>query len=298
MAKKYQNSLLGKPVIKDKSLIRHEEIKKKIVVLPELEGLIPPLKEEEFAQLEQNILKEGCREALLVWQRNGQDYVLIDGHNRYKICSAHGLDFRVNLLQFTDMEEARHYMVENQLGRRNLTPEQASYLRGVRYQQEKQGRGQYDRTQMAQNGPNDALPTSERLADAYGVSRNTIKRDAAFASGLDKIGLANPELKRQILSGQLKVKKGDIQLLARSDKLGEIKTGDDLQKALKAPATTSKGSSEKKVQASASDRLKNVEKNLKMLKKVLQTEGPDADGICQNLITELKGLQKLLKGRK
>ena len=146
--KKYQINLVEKKIIKDQGLLQFEEIKKQILILPELEELIPPLLTDELQQLEQNIIREGCREALLVWQTTEETiypekkdtntvYVLIDGHNRYSICTKHGIDFKIHLVDFKNLYDARQYMVDNQLGRRNLTPEQVSYLRGMKYLTEK-----------------------------------------------------------------------------------------------------------------------------------------------------------------
>jgi ParB-like chromosome segregation protein Spo0J len=64
-------------------------------------------------------------------------YVLVDGHNRYNICSELGINFNVQLVPFDSIKEAKEYMIDLQLGRRNLNPQQASYLRGLRYQTEK-----------------------------------------------------------------------------------------------------------------------------------------------------------------
>lgn len=83
---------------------------------PELKALIPPLSKEEFEQLEKNILEEGCRDALIHWGG-----VILDGHNRFKICSDHGLAYETKELEFKDKAEARIWMRNNQMGRRNLT---------------------------------------------------------------------------------------------------------------------------------------------------------------------------------
>lgn len=82
----------------------------------ELQSLIPPLSEDEFEQLEKNILEDGCRDALIHW--NG---VILDGHNRFKICNEHGLPYETKGLDFNDKAEARIWMRNNQMGRRNLT---------------------------------------------------------------------------------------------------------------------------------------------------------------------------------
>ena len=48
---------------------------------PEFQSQIPPLTDDEFKQLEENILKEGkLLSPLIVWNNT-----LVDGHNRYAI---------------------------------------------------------------------------------------------------------------------------------------------------------------------------------------------------------------------
>ena len=60
----------------------------------EFAALIPPLTDEEYRGLEASILEEGCRDALVCWGD-----VLVDGHNRYKICTAHGVPYDVHRSQ-------------------------------------------------------------------------------------------------------------------------------------------------------------------------------------------------------
>lgn len=82
----------------------------------EFKNLIPKLTNEEFRQLEENILKEGCREPLIIWNET-----LIDGHNRYEICSKHNIDFKTITKDFKNREEAKMWIIKNQFGRRNLS---------------------------------------------------------------------------------------------------------------------------------------------------------------------------------
>jgi len=66
----------------------------------------------------------------------------------------------------------------NQLGRRNLTPDQMSLLRGRRYNRAKGKQGGDHRSKYQ----NDTLiDTAARLAKEHGVSAPTIKRDGQFA---------------------------------------------------------------------------------------------------------------------
>jgi ParB family chromosome partitioning protein len=86
-----------------------------MIIDPEFKALIPPLAAEELAQLEANILRDGCRDPLVVWSGT-----LIDGHNRHAICTKHGLPFDEIEMEFTDRDAVEIWIIENQTGRRNL----------------------------------------------------------------------------------------------------------------------------------------------------------------------------------
>lgn len=182
-----------------------------IAILKELREYIIPLTDEELFQLERNILNEGCREPLIVWRRRPNDFVLIDGHNRYKICEKHNISFKVKELSFRDLDEVKIWMVENQMGRRNLTADQMSYYRGLKYLSLKKKKGGYENVKS--KGQIDTS-TSQILASQFNVSESTVKRDAKFAQGLEIVGRSNPRLKMKILTGEAKVKKGDVQCLS------------------------------------------------------------------------------------
>jgi 16S rRNA G966 N2-methylase RsmD len=87
-----------------------------ITIDPEFKALIPPLAPEELAQLEVNIIADGCRDPLVTWQG-----ALIDGHNRYEICTRHGLPFETVEVDFADRTAAMLWMIDNQKGRRNVS---------------------------------------------------------------------------------------------------------------------------------------------------------------------------------
>ncbi|MGH2414456.1 MAG: hypothetical protein ACRDEA_12385, partial [Microcystaceae cyanobacterium] len=105
-----------------------------IQIDPEFKSLIPPLSPQEKKQLEDNLLAYGCRDSLVVWKDHN---LLLDGHNRYEICQAQGIEFNTVEIELPEREAAISWIIDNQLGRRNLTPEAASYLRGKRYRLQK-----------------------------------------------------------------------------------------------------------------------------------------------------------------
>ena len=176
----------------------------------EFKKLIPALTNEEFKQLEDNCLKEGIREKILTW--NG---IIIDGHNRYEIATRWNLDYQTQSKHFKDEYEVVEWMVNNQLGRRNITKEQKDYLIGKRYENEKQRQGtnnQYVKSEKGQNVP--FQTTAEKIAQEIGISDKQVKRNEEFAKGVDKLG---EELKQQVLQGKADVNKADIQLIAKAE---------------------------------------------------------------------------------
>lgn len=177
-----------------------------IQVDSDFRSLIPPLTTGERAQLEANLLADGCREPLVVW-RHGDVQILVDGHNRFEICSRLGLDFKVIEKEFTDREAASDWIDANQLGRRNLTLDAFKLLLGRRYNRAKKaandgGKGT-PKTTVDQIDPrfDDEAPnrsTAAKLAQEHAVSEATVKRAGKFAEEVEK----TPELKSAIEQGR------------------------------------------------------------------------------------------------
>ena len=101
---------------------------------PEFQNQIPPLTDDEYKQLEENILKEGkLLSPLIVWNNT-----LVDGHNRYAILQKHPeICFSTMPLRFESREEVLAWICKNQLGRRNLSPERKKFLLGKEYESTK-----------------------------------------------------------------------------------------------------------------------------------------------------------------
>lgn len=180
---------------------------------PEFESKIPPLTDDEYKQLEENIVSEGVvLMPLIVW--NG---TIVDGHNRYKIAQAHpGIIFDALEKDFDNRYEALAWICKNQLGRRNLTPEQKDYLIGHRYKAEKQVRGG-KREATVQNEPlQDDHITRKKIAEESGISASSVMRDEWYADGVDAAEQESPGAKEKLLTGKVKAKKQDVAAIARA----------------------------------------------------------------------------------
>jgi hypothetical protein len=181
----------------------------RIIIDPELKALIPPLSQEEFEQLEDNIIRWGCLDPLKVWPvPDSDDVILLDGHNRFAICSDHNVSYVTESISLIDRAAAIDWMIANQLGRRNLSAKQVSYLRGRQQRQKKQKvanpdgiGGKSGKIVKPQNEVQQSLTTSDKIAKQHGVSKATIERDADYAKAVDAIVAATaPEVQQQLLS--------------------------------------------------------------------------------------------------
>ncbi len=94
-----------------------------ITINGELKAYIDPLTADEHAALEQSLLADGCRDALVLWND-----LRIDGRNRYCICKKHNITFNVVQNEsFKSIDDVHLWMIDNHLGRRSVS----DFQRGV-----------------------------------------------------------------------------------------------------------------------------------------------------------------------
>ena len=185
---------------------------------PEFQSQIPPLTDDEFKQLEENILKEGkLISPLIVWGNT-----LVDGHNRYEIVQEHPeISFSTMPLPFESREEVLAWICKNQLGRRNLTPEQKKYLIGKQYEAEKCANGGDRKSPAAKSGYGKrnligAPKTCYKVAAESGVGRTYVIEAEHYAKGLDAAEEAVPGTRQKVLSGEVKPTASEIASVARA----------------------------------------------------------------------------------
>ena len=189
---------------------------------PEFQNQIPPLTDDEYKQLEENILKEGkLLSPLIVWGNT-----LVDGHNRYAILQKHPeIYFSTMPLRFENREEAIAWICRNQLGRRNLSPEQKRYLLGKQYEAEKKAakifRGNQYTLAKKSGGTHDdnhhsGKKTCDRIAEENGVSRASVLRASHYTRGIDIADNLSPGIKQKVFSGEVKFTNEEMSKLVLS----------------------------------------------------------------------------------
>ena len=186
---------------------------------PEFESRIPPLTDDEFKQLEENILADGVIiNPIIVW-----DGVIVDGHNRFRIVEKHPhITFTTCEREFNDRHDALAWICKNQLGRRNLTFQQKKYLIGKQFEAEKHRQGtnnQYvqAKSEKCQLGTfQNSVDTAERIAKENGIGRRSVFRAEEFAKAVDIADEIEPGIRSEILAGKIKTTEKEVQALTKA----------------------------------------------------------------------------------
>jgi N6-adenosine-specific RNA methylase IME4 len=243
-----------------------------MIIDSEFKALIPPLAPEELAQLEANILADGCRDPLVVWQPfepkghckecdretewspgDGNtecnecgygvapwpDTILIDGHNRFAICSKHGIEFETVQMEFADRSHAKEWIIRNQFGRRNLLP----YIRtklaleleetiAARAKGNQSAGGGDQKSGLQKSAePIQPIDTRAELAAIAGVSHDTVAKVKKIEAK------AAPEVKAKLASGEISINQAHLQI-TRAEKEERREERREENRAKVAEATT------------------------------------------------------------
>ena len=188
-----------------------------MIIDNEFKGLIPPLTDEEYKGLEESILKDGCRDALVLWGE-----ILVDGHNRYEICTRHNIPFKTVQKEFTSRDDVKLWMIGNQLARRNINKYARTTLESV--SDEIQSRRNAVREKEHERKPTfvksqkSNLPTfdtTKDIAKKANVGEQTASRvltinkkiDKAIAENKQIAGQEPEQLKKKLMDGDVSINK-------------------------------------------------------------------------------------------
>lgn len=194
---------------------------KELKIDPELRDLLPPLADDEYKQLEKNIVDNGFDKNFPIMEWHG---FIVDGHNRYSICQKHNIDYTIGTLAYETKEEVMRWMLDIQLGRRNLTPIQRISVaekhralfeaqakenlklatggdrRSEDYKKKNQGTPEMVEVEKRKNRTENE--TNSKLAAIAGVKRETYRMGAKILNS------DNDELKQRVLSGKTSITAG------------------------------------------------------------------------------------------
>jgi len=219
--------------------VNFESKTNELTVDPDFECLTFKLRPEELRGLEDDILANGCRDALCVWPTQGKR-ILLDGHNRYRICQERGIKFQVVEVPLECREDAKLWILTNQLHRRNLNDDQRALI-AVKVLELRA-----------------AISTSEKLARARKIKAGSMEAKlASIERGRQRLAVAKetglperklrlaqevkrdaPELVEKFHSDHLRLvdakRLASLSLGARQYAVGLIEKGSDVRAAVRA----------------------------------------------------------------
>lgn len=192
-----------------------------VTIDPAIKALIPPPTEDERQLLEQSLARDGCLDPLVVWEETG---TLLDGHTRYAICTRLGIPYRTTALPFATLADAKLWVIQHQLGRRNLsTIDRIALARQWEpLIRTKAAANQGTRTDLPQNSAGGFVPveTRKEAAALAGVSH------ATYAQGTVTLEIGVPELVQAVREGAASIHAAAaVATLPAEEQLEAVRTG-------------------------------------------------------------------------
>lgn len=188
--------------------IRYNSKERMPTVLSEMAELLPPLSGEQLAALEADLLENGCYAPVIV----NEDMVIVDGHNRQKLCQQHGIPYEMAVFSFVDLLEAKQWALDTQKGRRNLDKWELGKIAlklkpdiEARAKANMSAGGQAYRPSEEGSATLPNLPpvdTRKELADAVGLGERTMGKVMQIGEH------APPAVKEALDSGDLSINQG------------------------------------------------------------------------------------------
>ena len=180
-----------------------------------LKALLPPLTAEEKKQLKANLVQDSrVLDPILFWY-DGEKKYIVDGMHRHPIAVNLGLPYKTDRVEIDgDIEDVEIWILDHQLGRRNLlSPQAIRTIRGELYNRLK-GKQGGDHKSQESNRQNVGLigDAAASVAEKAGVSPRTVERDGKRADTLE--GCA-PVIQRAVGSGSLKASDAELKTLAK-----------------------------------------------------------------------------------
>jgi len=175
-------------------------------------SIIAKLSEDELKHLELNIKENGCLDPIKV----NKDGVILDGHNRYDICTRNNIEFTTTVLDLGDEDEEKKWIYLNQLGRRNLTKEMFEIYIGKYYKANKQKHGT---NRFSREDNLSSLENLKDIAEKFNKNEKAVKRAGKYVEDIESIEDISTGFEEKILNSEIKATKNEITQLANTSKI-------------------------------------------------------------------------------
>ena len=202
--------------------------KMKLKMSPKFENLTVPVSDDAENELAENLIREGCREPLTVW--NG---MIIDGHKRYRICTLEQIDFKVREIACKTEEEAAIWACRKRTAELPYNSMAYRYLMGKWYLCEVAANRLVKKPRAPSGGSCDGQQgsrTSVLMSREVGISHSTLEKYGSAAAALDVLCETEPGLIRAAMAGDIYLSQREILALSRLDANGRR---DELRKIIR-----------------------------------------------------------------
>jgi len=161
----------------------YQTIKMNITINPEYSELVNPLSDAEYYVLKNSISEKGLHLPIII----NQDNVILDGHNRLKICKELGIEPKFEVKEFQDPLQEKEFVVEINLKRRHLNSFQIAeleYKMEEIYKERAKRRSFSNLKNLKENmstAPNDAIVLKEKEKEEKGKVSEIIAKKTGLS---------------------------------------------------------------------------------------------------------------------
>ena len=204
---------------------------------------MPPLSRQEYEQLEQDILRHGCKEPISAWGS-----LILDGNKRFEICSRHHLPYEIIQVALRDRLEAMSWICTAALSKIHMSIACRRYLIGKKFLLETEIGSRH----VLENGVSPAnkfvkISVCRVLGSKYGIHPRTIYCHAKYAAALDRIRSMDHDLAESILTGRIKILADKLSAMANCPPSNFEALCRDLAAATAQSATKKNASGKKRI---------------------------------------------------
>jgi hypothetical protein len=177
-------------------------------VNPEYASLVSPLSDADYQALKQSIERHGLYNPIIV----STSGIILDGHNRYRACQELGLQPKIEVKSFEDVEAERIFVIEANLKRRQLSDIERIDL--VRKLEPLEGELARKRQLAHLKTGNEDVPSSPNEQDGESGAVRGIMADKAGVSpttyyrGKTVLEKAPQEVVEQVRKGAISINQG------------------------------------------------------------------------------------------
>ena len=269
---------------------------------PEFRDKIPPMPEEDFQGLREDILRDGyVRDPLVVWE---EENILLDGHHRWRVIQENqkllGDKFTVDYKSFPDRYACIAWICANQLHKHNMNEFQRMKLIQEEHDARQRTHGGDRRSEDFSSGENhhlkseaeqnalnfckeNRMKTRAEIATEHNISPDKVRAAVEVGRGIDRAAEVDPDFKKEVLSGELKASKKDVANIRKLKDDEEVKSAIEEIRNPK-PKTISNPNLPKKERSKKSEEDREIEDRVSKILEMQKDNTRDASVTIDDLL--------------